>query len=117
MLLPLVQPGLLVGYGQRVQVFRHRRCVVHPFSQQRTAIDDIDGEPAVLVFVGEIAPERIVRIQTANRLERERLETPRLERRVIVAGTFGVDLYPVAKLADVFVKGRLEGAMAQAATA
>src|SRR5438876_9163736 len=117
MLLALMQPGLLIRYSQRIQVFRHRRCVVHPFSQQRTAVDDIDGEPAVLVFVGEIAPERIVRIQTANRLERECQETPRLERRVIVAGIFGVDLYPVAKLADMLVKGRLEGAMAQAATA
>src|SRR5256714_3407442 len=117
MLLALLQPGLLIRYGQRIQVLRRRGCIVHPLSQQWTAVDDIDGEPAVLVFVGEIAPERIVRIQTANRLERERLETPRPEGCVIVAGIFGVDLYPVAKLADMFVKGRLEGAMAQAATA
>jgi len=37
-------------------VLRRRPRIIHPFSQQQTTIDDIDGELAVLVLVGEIAP-------------------------------------------------------------
>ena len=54
--LPLAEPGLLIRHGQCIQVLRRRRRIVHPFPQQRPAIDDVDGEFAVLVFVGEVAP-------------------------------------------------------------
>jgi hypothetical protein len=54
--LPLAQPSLLIRHSQRIQVLRRRRPIIHPFSQQRPAVDDIDGEFAVLVFVSEIAP-------------------------------------------------------------
>ncbi len=70
----------------------------------------------MLVLVGEIAPQRVVRVQTANRLEGERLDAPGLERLVIVTGTFRVYLHAVAKLARMFVKRGFEPALAQAAT-
>ena len=47
-----------------------------------------------------------------NRFESERLDTPRLERLVIVAWVFGVDLHAVAKFADVFVERGFEPAVA-----
>src|SRR5258706_165113 len=62
--LPLAQPSLLIRDGERIQVLRRRARIVYPFPQQRRAVDDIDGAFAVLVLVGEIAPQRIVRIQT-----------------------------------------------------
>ncbi len=54
--LPLTQPIPLIRRSQRLQVLRRRSRIVHPFSQQRPAVDDIDRELAVLVLVGEIAP-------------------------------------------------------------
>ena len=77
------------------------------------AVDHVDGQLAELVFVGEIAPQRIVRIEPPDRLERQRLQPPGLERLVIVARVLGVDLHAVAELADVLVEGRLEPAVAQ----
>src|SRR5262249_25456797 len=70
----------------------------------------------VLILVGEIAPKWIVRIQAADRLEGERLDAPRLEGLIVVAGAFSVNLHAIAKLADVFVKRGLEPAFAQVAT-
>src|SRR5215470_17149033 len=114
--LPLAQPSLLVAYSQRIQILWRRSLVVDPLAQQRAAVDHVNGKLAVLVLVGEIAPERIVRIQAADRLEGERLQAPRLERLVIVASAFGVNLHAATQLADVLVKRRLEPAIAQAAT-
>ena len=62
-----------------------RARVVDPFAQQRAAVDHVDREPVVLVLVREVAPDRIVRLQLPQRLERERLQAPRAERVVIVA--------------------------------
>src|SRR6266404_8490452 len=73
--LALDQPGLLIRHRQCVQVLRRRGRIVPPFAQGWAAIDDIDGRLAVLVFVCEIAPQRIIWIQTADRLEGERLQT------------------------------------------
>src|SRR5690349_9307067 len=100
----LGQPGLLVGHRQRIEVLRRPRCIVDPFAQQRTAVDDVDGELSVFVLVGEIAPERVVGVETADRLEGERLNTPRFEYPVIVAAILRVDLNAVAELAYVLVK-------------
>src|SRR5580704_17360602 len=113
--LALAQPSLLIRYDQCIQVVRSRACIVHPVPEQRTAVDDIDGELALLVLVGEIAPERIVGIQPANSFESERLDTPGLERLMIVV-TFRVNLHAIAQLADMFVKRGFEPAIAQAAT-
>src|ERR1700680_4081534 len=55
-------------------------------------------------------------MQTANSFEGERLDAPRLEYLVIVAGTLRVNLHAVAKLARMFVERGLEPAIAQAAT-
>src|SRR5262249_51068624 len=101
----LAHPGLLVTVSQRIQVLRRRGLGVDPLSQQRPAVDHVNGELAVLIFVGEVAPQRIVQIQAANRLESDGLQSPGLERLVVVAGTFGMNLYAAAELADMFVKG------------
>src|SRR5438270_921283 len=66
-LVSLVVPGLLVWRSQRVQVLRRRGRIIHPFPQQRAAVDDVDGELAMLVLIGEIPPQRIVRVQTTDR--------------------------------------------------
>ena len=59
---------------------RRRRCHALAFvdlasreARGATEDDDIDGELALLVLVGEIAPKRIVGIQPANSFESERL--------------------------------------------
>ena len=51
------------------------------------------------------------------RLERERQQPPRPERRVVVAGPSTWICTPAAELADVLVERRLEPALAQAAAA
>src|SRR6516225_1675124 len=107
-LLPFVQPRPFIRQSQHVQVLWRRDCIVHPFPQQWTAVDHIDGELATLVLVREVAPQLIVWIQTANGLERERLNTPRLERLVIVADTFSVGLNAVAQPAGMLLEGGLE---------
>jgi hypothetical protein len=97
----LAQPSLLIRCSQRIQVVRRRACIVH---QTRSNVDDINGELALLVLVDEVPPERIVGIQPANSFESERLDTPGLERLMIVVRTFCVNLHTVGQLADVFVK-------------
>src|ERR1700730_8164511 len=60
--LALIQPSMLIRHSQRIQVLRRPSRGVHLFSQQRSAVNDIDSEFATLVFVREIAPQRIIRI-------------------------------------------------------
>src|SRR5262245_5518778 len=115
-LLTLIRPRPLVLESQCIEVLRSCRNIVDPFSQQRTAVDDIDGESVALILVSEIAPQRVVRVQSANCLESERLDPPWLECRVIVIRTVRVYLHAMAKLAGMFVKRRFEPAFAQAAT-
>ena len=76
----LFLPGALVGHGQRVEVAGRRGRIVDPFAQQRAAVDDVDGELAELVLVGEVAPQRIVGSEAADRLEGQRLQPPGPER-------------------------------------
>src|SRR5690349_15478388 len=95
---------------------RSSRCIVDPLPQQRTAVDQVDGAFAPLVLVDEIAPQRIVRIQGADRLEGERLDAPRLERAMVIAGALGMNLQAVAELPRMFVKRGFEPALAQSAT-
>ena len=64
---------------QLVEIARRGGGVVHPFAQQRAAVDHVDGEALVLVFVGEVAPQRVVRIQAADGLEGQRIEAPGAE--------------------------------------
>src|SRR5690606_16349861 len=78
-------PRALVRSRRRIEVGRRRCGVVDPFAEQRAAVDHVDRELVVLVLVREVAPQRIVRIERTDRLERKRLEPPRLERGVIVA--------------------------------
>jgi hypothetical protein len=48
--------------------------VVHPFAQQRAAVDDVDGQLAQFVLVGKVAPERVVGLLQADGLEGQRLQ-------------------------------------------
>ena len=80
------------------------------------AVDQVDRQPAVLVFIGEVAPQRIVRLEVAQRLERKRLQSPRSEGRVIVGGIFDVHLQARAQPALMLVERRLEPTRPQPAT-
>jgi hypothetical protein len=85
---------LLVRHGQCIEIAGLAARIVHPLPQGRTAVDDVDGELAELIFVREIAPQIIARVETADRLEGERLEAPRLECLVVVGAPFGMDVKP-----------------------
>src|SRR5262249_13246122 len=58
----------------------------------------------------------VARIESADRLEGERLKSPGPERPVIVCGTLRVDLHAVTELAQMLAECRLEPALAQMAT-
>src|SRR5262245_16450552 len=113
--LTLVEPGLLIPYDKRFEVLRRRSRVVDPLTQQRPPIDHVNGELAVLVFVREVAPERIVRVKVADCLEGQRQQVPGPERLGVVSGAFSVNLHAAAELADMLMKRRFEPAIAQAA--
>ena len=55
-LLALADPSPFIRHGERIEVLRRRARIIHPLAQQRPAVDDIDGELAVLVLVSEITP-------------------------------------------------------------
>ncbi|CAG4882491.1 protein of unknown function [Georgfuchsia toluolica] len=69
----LFTPTGFVGLQQLVEIGRRSGGVVHPFAQQRAAVDDVDGELVQLVFVGKVAPQRVVRIEAADGLEGQRI--------------------------------------------
>src|SRR3546814_5954009 len=52
-------------------------------------------------------------IERSDRLERQRLHPPRLERVMVVARPLGMNLHAVAELAGMLVEGRLEPDVAQ----
>src|SRR5260221_4318315 len=112
---PLRYPGLLVRDCDRVEVARRGIGVINPLAQQRRAVDDVDRELVEDIFVREVAPQRIIRIEPADRLEGERLQPPRLERVMVVEWPLRVDEKAAAHLAGMLVKGRLEGHIAQLA--
>lgn len=49
-------PGVLVGAGQRIEIFRRGGGVIHPLAQGRAAVDKVDGQPVIFILVGEVAP-------------------------------------------------------------
>src|SRR4051812_12134975 len=57
---PLVSPGFLVGHGERIEVGGSCFRVVDPFTQQRAAVDHVEGKLAALVFVVEVTPDAVV---------------------------------------------------------
>src|SRR5262245_35701417 len=114
--LALVEPRRFITRRESIQIARRRSLVIDPLAQQWTAVDHVDRELVALVLVGEIAPQRVVRIQAADRLEGKRLQAPRLERVGVVARAAGVDLHAAAEPTYMLVKRRLEPASAQAAT-
>src|SRR5882757_6275361 len=96
---PLLFPIALVRYGERVEVPRRGCRIVDPFAQQGRTVDHIDRGFAELIFIREIAPQRVIRIELADHLESERLKPPRLEGRMVIPRPLGVDHYTMAKLA------------------
>src|SRR5687767_2273422 len=76
--LALLFPVALVGDGQCIEIV-WGPVAVDPLAQFGTAVDDVDGELAELIFVGEIAPQIVVGLKPPDRLEGQRLQPPRLE--------------------------------------
>src|SRR5436190_1225833 len=68
--LALLEPGGLVAPGERVEVRGRRRRVVDPLPQPLAAVDHVDRQ-APFVFVREIAPQLVARLEGAQRLEGE----------------------------------------------
>src|SRR3546814_4625888 len=66
---------------QRVEVARRRARIVDPFAQARAAVDHVDREHIVGVLIFEIlaAPDRIIGIEAADRLERSEEHTSELQ--------------------------------------
>ena len=69
----------------------------------------------MLVLVGEVAPQRVVRVQPPDGLEGQCLQPPRAEIVVPVTAILDVYLHAVAQLPGMLVEGRLEPAVAQPA--
>src|SRR5574343_960896 len=72
-------PGGFVGGGEGVELGRGAGRVIDPFAEQRRAVDQVDRQPLELVFVAEVAPDRVIRVKPADRLEGQRLQAPGLE--------------------------------------
>ena len=89
----LFHPRRLVRSGQRLQIRGRRRRVIDPFAQSRPAVDDVDGQPVEDVFVREVAPQGVVRIQPPDRLEPQRLQPPGPERRMVIGRVIDCLLY------------------------
>src|SRR3546814_14515997 len=92
---------------QRVEVARRRARIVDPFAQARAAVDHVDREHIVGVLIFEIlaAPDRIIGIEAADRLEPQRLTAPRLERGIGLPRPIRMDRDAAAQLDDILVKG------------
>src|SRR5271167_551896 len=57
----LAAPAGLVVSRQRLQIGRRRRRIVHPTAQQIASVDHVDRGPILLVLVGKVAPDRVIR--------------------------------------------------------
>src|ERR1700723_1325603 len=109
--LALTAPADLVASRQRLQIGRRRRRIVHPTTQQIAAVDHVDRGPALFILVGKVAPNLVIRPQPPESLEREREQSPRPERFVVIVhGVFHRHLDACAELAYVLMKRRLEPA-------
>ena len=98
-------PGGLVGLGLGVEIGRLGGWIVHPFTQQGRAVDQVDSQAVEFVFVAEVAPDRVVRVVAADGFEGRRLRSPGFEGGVVVVRAFGVDLQGVAQLTAESVEG------------
>src|SRR6185436_6249931 len=109
---PLFAPRLLVDVREILQISRSSIRVIDPFPKQTTAVDQIDSETLSFIFIGEIAPEFVTGIKRAQRLACESNQAPRPKLVVIIARIINMHLNAGAQLARVFVKCRLEPALA-----
>src|SRR3546814_17223205 len=64
-----VPPARLIGPRQRVEVARRRARIIDPLAQARAAVDHVDREHIVGVLIFEIlaAPDRVIRMEAADR--------------------------------------------------
>src|SRR5205085_7119500 len=109
--------GLVRG-RHGVEVGGGRGRIIHPAPQQVAPVDDIYREALLLVLVGKVAPQRIVRPQPPQRLEREREEPPGAEGLVVVVRrVLDVHLESGAEPSGVLVERRLEPTGPQPAAA
>src|SRR5258708_34840195 len=109
--LALAAPAAFVGGRHRLQIGGRRRRIVHPTAQQIAPVDHVDRGPVLLILVGKVAPDLVIRPQSPESLEREREQSPRPESLVvIVRGVFHMHLDARAELAYVLMKRRLEPA-------
>src|ERR1700678_2291546 len=70
--LALVAPACLVVSRERLQIRRRRRWIVDPAAQQIAPVDHVDRGPVLLVLVGKVAPDCVIRPQPTQSFERER---------------------------------------------
>ncbi len=83
--------GFILG-RQLVQIRRRRSRIIDPLTQQLAAIDQVDGEPRLFVFVMEVAPQRVLAAQPPYALECARQQAPRAELAMAVGAIVDVDL-------------------------
>src|SRR5271165_2556931 len=109
--LAFAAPADLVLNRQRFQIGRRRRRIVDPTAQQIAAVDHVDCGPVLLVLVGKVAPDLVIRPQPPQSFEHEREQSPGPESlMVIIRGIFHVHLDSRAKLPRVLMKRGLKPA-------
>src|SRR5260221_2066756 len=112
--LALAAPARLVESRHRLQIGGRRRRIIHPTAQQIAPVDHVDRGPVLLVLVGKLAPDLVIRPQAPQSFECEREQSPRPESLVvIVRRVFHMHLDTLAELPGVLMKRGLEPAGTQ----
>src|SRR5882724_753104 len=116
--LSLAAPAAFVGGRHRLQIGGRRRGIIHPTAQQIAPVDHVDRGPVLLILVGKVAPDLIIRSLPPQSLEREREQSTRPESLVvIVRAVYHMHLHTRKELPRVLVKRGLEPAGPQATAA
>src|SRR3569623_851019 len=66
---PRIGPRRLIGPCDRIEIARAGSGIMDPLAQSRSGVDHVDRELVELVFIREIAPQVVVRVERADRLE------------------------------------------------
>src|SRR5712672_3953270 len=109
--LAFAAPTGLVVNRQRLQIGRRRRRIIDPTAQQIAPVDHVNRRPVLLVLIGKVAPDLVVRPQAPQSFECEREQAPRPESLVVVVRrVFHMHLDALAELPGVLMKRGLEPA-------
>src|SRR5258708_24711689 len=109
--LALAAPAAFVGGRHRLQIGGRRRRIVHPTAQQIAPVDHVDRGPVLLVLVGKVPPDLVIRPQPPQSFERKREQSPRPESLVVIVGRlFHMHLDTLAALPRILMKRGLEPA-------